>query len=51
MYYFNISFIKLYLLMFHVFIKERHPVTYRPEEVLSEQVQDQDHGECMFNGE
>ena len=37
---------------FHVFIlKERHPTTYHPEEVLSEQVQDQDHGACMFNGE
>ena len=30
---------------------ETHPTTYRPEEVLSEQVQDRDHGACMFNGE
>ena len=30
---------------------ERHPTTYRLEEVLLEQVQDQDHGACMFNGE
>ena len=36
---------------FHVFIKERHPTAYRPKEVLSEQVPDQDHGASMFNGE
>ena len=37
---------------FHVFIlKERNPTAYCPEEVLSEQVQDHDHGACMFNGE
>ena len=37
---------------FQVFIlKERHPTAYRPEEVISAQVQDQDHGACMFNGE
>ena len=26
-------------------------MTYHPEEVLSKQVRDQDHGACMFNGE
>ena len=26
-------------------------MAYRPEEVLSKQFQDQDHGACMFNGE
>ena len=37
---------------FHVFIlKERHPIVCHPEEVLSEQVQYQNHGACMFNGE
>ena len=30
---------------------ERHPTTYRLEEVLSEQVSDRDHGASMFNGE
>ena len=34
-----------------MFIKERHPATYCLEEVISEQVQDQDHGASMFNGE
>ena len=37
-------------LCFHVFIKERHPTTYCPEEVLSEQVLE-DHRASMFNGE
>ena len=35
----------------YVLLKEIHPTTYCLEEVLSEQVQDQDHGACMFNGE
>ena len=34
---------------FHVIIKEIHPTTYRPEEVLSEQVPEE-HG-AMINGE
>ena len=50
MYYFNISYIKLYLLMFSCIYKWRHPTTYRLEEVLSEQVPE-DHGASMFNGE
>ena len=33
----------------HVIIKERHPKTYHPEEVISEQVQEE-HGD-MINGE
>ena len=33
----------------HVIIKERHPTTYRPEEVLLEQVP-KEHG-AMLNGE
>ena len=38
MYYFNISYINLYLLMYHVIIKERNTMAYRLEEFLSEQV-------------
>ena len=50
MYYFNISYIKLYLFRcLHVIIKQRHPLAYRPEEVLSEQALEE-HG-AMFNGE
>ena len=33
-----------------VFIKEKHPTSYCPEEVLPEQVLE-DHGASMFNGE
>ena len=51
MYYFNISYIKLYLLMFSCIYTGGHPTTYPPEEVISEQVPDQDHGASMFNGE
>ena len=36
-------------LSIHVFIKKRHPTTYRPEEVLSEQVLEEHR--AILNGE